>query len=112
MRVVKPLLLLIEGLIALEAFKSRLEKNIVKVGQEIEPVASWCKARVERPEPPLPKRCLVFGRPFHGIHLSLREGDGDVVLLEGGPDLLTQFTADVQRFKGISNRKSELVGNR
>ena len=40
MRVVKPLLLLIEGLIALEALKSRLEKNIVKVGQEIEPVAS------------------------------------------------------------------------
>ena len=50
--------------------------------------------------------------PFHRIHLSLGNGNRDGVALEGSPVLLTQFTADVQCFKRIANRKFELVGNR
>ena len=72
-------------------------------------LACWCEARIERPGLLLLQRFLLLGGPLHRIDLSLREGDGDVVLLEGGPDLLTQFTADFQHFKGIADRKLKIA---
>ena len=41
----------------------------------------------------------------------LREGDGDVVLFESGPNLLTKFAAYIQGFKGIAYRKFQFVGD-
>ena len=61
--------------------------------------------------PRLPERFVVLGRPFHGVHLALGKGNGDVVLFESSPDLLTQFTADFQGFKGGANREFEFVGD-
>ena len=56
-------------------------------------------------------RFVVLGWSFHGIHLSLRNGNGDLVLLERAPDLLSQFTADLQNVKGIANRKLDFAGD-
>ena len=55
------------------------------------------------------KGLLLGGWPLHWIHLSLREGNSDVIFFEAAPDHLAKIAFDLKSFEWISYPEKNFV---